>query len=141
MHTYKWDKKFEVGYKVIDNQHKQLLASINRLIINQLEDKEMLVAMLEEVIKYAEYHFTCEYNLMRLSKYPQAEAHLREHSTLLKQLKNHQSRTSANRENIEHTLIFIVKWFIHHTIRDDREFAAHLRQTLPQLEGEDVFCA
>ena len=134
MHTYEWQRKYEVGYAPVDNQHKQLLSSINRLISYQREPKDILISLLDEVIKYADFHFASEYNLMKISRFPQAESHINEHKVLLKQLINHRDKTATDISNLQETVNFLVHWFVHHTVKEDKELADHLNKTLVPIE-------
>ena len=62
MATIAWKKSFSVGIKEIDEQHKYLLKLINAFSEEKKRssDTKVLFGMLNELVKYADSHFTKE---------------------------------------------------------------------------------
>ena len=88
MHTYQWKSQYDVGLELIDVEHKNLIACINKLIIAQNLDQFIVLKLADEVIAYAEFHFLSEENLMYLTRYPDLKAHEEIHQELLKNFTN-----------------------------------------------------
>lgn len=128
MHTYNWLDSYDLGIEVIDLQHKNLLAMINKLLVNQNESRGIMQRLINEVIAYAEYHFISEENLMVLSRYDGYEKHTNVHNMLLKQLKNQCSQFINNHCELKTVILFMANWLIEHIMAEenDRDFAKYL---------------
>ena len=64
---------FELGFNPLDEQHRTIVTSINALtdLIFQLpSSKDETLKLLNEIEKYAYFHFGFEYELMRTFKCP-----------------------------------------------------------------------
>lgn len=85
MHQIIWKDEYETGVEEIDRQHKEFVKLINRL--NIMHDagnhSGYALRLMNEVGKYADYHFTSEENLMDLTKYPHLETQQKAHKDLL----------------------------------------------------------
>lgn len=131
MHLYTWQKEYDLHVEVIDLQHKNLLALINKLLMFQNEPKGIVRRFLEEVIAYAEFHFLSEDNLMMITHYGGFEQHQNVHRMLLKQLKNQYTRYESNQCELKEIIVFLAQWLIEHITADehDRAFAKHLKSS------------
>jgi hemerythrin len=68
-------------------------------------------------VRYAQFHFLSEENLMMRHRYPGLEEHQKLHHELLGSLSTHMLR-----DNDEATITFLVNWFKAHTVQEDRKF-------------------
>ncbi len=70
-----WKKEYSVGVRIIDNEHKQLIAMINKAYksVENMEEEKIMVELVEEMRKYAMTHFATEEKLMELYNYPGAD--------------------------------------------------------------------
>jgi len=86
-----WSDKLVTRVKECDEQHKKLVSLINELYdaMKQGKGKEVLDKMLDELVKYAGYHFTTEETLMTKYGYPGPDfaAHKREHEAFKAKIK------------------------------------------------------
>ena len=83
-----WKVEYDTGVTEIDLQHRFFLALIKRLntelaICTDLRYRERL---LDELAKYAVFHFTSEENLMIKFGYPDFDRHHRLHLDLIDEL-------------------------------------------------------
>ncbi|HTX86578.1 MAG TPA: hemerythrin domain-containing protein, partial [Candidatus Nanoarchaeia archaeon] len=79
MPEIKWEDKFSVGVKELDEQHKKIIEIINRLTaMDSAADfsGEEILKILRELNDYAHYHFTNEEIYFREFDYPKAESHI-----------------------------------------------------------------
>ena len=124
MALVEWDDSFAVGNFAIDTQHQMFISLINRIALH-LErdaDKGLLEDLLRELLKYAEFHFISEENMMKVCGYDGTE-HKKEHQNLLAGLRNR--LFSLQHENIDYDQLFafLLSWFKKHTSQMDRELA------------------
>ena len=73
-----WTEEFSVGVKRLDEQHKRLIAMINRLMgaPRAKTRSERISDLLSDMTKYAQEHFQTEEDLMRQYDYPHLYKHL-----------------------------------------------------------------
>ena len=68
MNSFRWDKYFETGIELVDEQHQYLVEFINKygelLAHNNISLQDIQLALFE-LSRYAEFHFKEEENLMR----------------------------------------------------------------------------
>jgi len=126
MHIYQWKSQYDVGLELIDVEHKNLIACINKLIIAQNLDQYIVLRLADEVISYAEFHFLSEENLMYLTQYPDLKSHTEIHKKLLDQLREHRKDLSKSVYCLQDFVTFLVHWFIEHTQSEDPKVAKHV---------------
>lgn len=132
----RWEGKYEVGHQRIDFEHRIFLDLINnyRDKLEQGAGKESLLRILREIIKYAEFHFLSEENIMAEWRYPELERHAELHRHLLSEVSEKISGLDKlSMDGIEPIMFysFLVDWFIHHTIEVDKKLADYLRNSPP----------
>lgn len=127
MDMIQWDDRFLVGISEIDRQHRDFIKLINRLlIINGTGASEVLAKrMLMELVKYAEYHFISEENIMLILQYEGMDAQHLEHQRIIGVLNGKVSGYLRQTETLEGLLGYLVEWFITHTTTEDRKIGLH----------------
>lgn len=85
-----WSDKLLTGVREVDEQHKKLVALINELYdaMKQGKGKEVIDKALDELVKYAGYHFSTEETLMTKYGYPELASHKREHENFKAKIKD-----------------------------------------------------
>ena len=131
MHTYEWKKKYYIGLNLIDSEHSNLFACINKLVVAQHFEQSIILSLADEVIAYAEFHFLSETNFMRILNYPKLKEHMKLHSELTSELWKKRTRLSESTNNLQKFIEFIVTWFVEHTQTVDREFATFVQNLKP----------
>lgn len=129
MPLIEWDKKFETGVEVIDNDHRYLFKLINDFFdsfMNGSSDEES-IALMEGLISYTILHFKREEELMLKSDYPFFENHKKEHRKLIESVTKFKKtiNTSSNDATTE-LLSFLSNWLINHVIGTDMLFVPYL---------------
>lgn len=81
-----FDDSLVTGNKEIDEQHKEWIEKINKLIqcIEEGGGKIEAIKMLEYLAYYTEYHFNAEEKLQEESSYPGIEEHKQKHADFRK---------------------------------------------------------
>ena len=161
MKTIAWNRRFELGVDFIDKEHKQLFATINKLLtLSENEEKREWVC--KEGIKFLKNHtiehFQHEEAYMRSIDYADLEIHKRLHddfqNSTLVSLEEELVETNYSEESMRHFLGDSIGWQVAHTqteelaragnkmskwnkLPHDKEIDA-LEQTIVQLIS-DVF--
>lgn len=120
-----WDTKFEIGHERIDAEHRIFLNLIRELSLEAETGapRERVLRTLEEIYKYADFHFTSEENIMADMDYPGLAAQEDAHGRLLTQLKAEMHDFRAGKQVPAAIVSFIFQWFALHTTQDDRQIA------------------
>jgi len=118
-----WNAEFDTHIEEIDLQHQYFLRLINRLSeeLPLARDEHYRWSLLNELSRYAAFHFLSEENLMFKLGYPGLEKHRQLHFNLLDKLSSRMGNSTS-----EELLGFLVEWFVQHTTQEDRligEFA------------------
>lgn len=121
-----WGAMFEVGVAEIDKQHRNLfnladsLAEANR----EGKGKELLEQIFTELIRYTQYHFTTEEQLMAQYGYKDIVQHKAKHQELASQVMEYRRAFAAgDKEIVDKMLHFFTNWLAHHIMETDKGVA------------------
>jgi len=129
---FEWNSQFELGYPLLDEQHKRLF-SLSEAVAQTLADsaERRSAAALQALIDFSREHFAAEEGLMRASNYPGADAHARLHTSLLTELDEYclkvQRDWNANL-TVTGLVAFLWHWLIVHINSTDRELVGWLHR-------------
>jgi hemerythrin len=123
-------KLSKTGHEQIDKEHNELIYMLNGLstIISIRTEDKTVVKLFENLIKSAEYHIKNEEKLMKDSKYPQLEEHIKEHELIVKELKV--LRTKLQAEILDFTMKFTLvnKNWLKHLYKHDKPLVKFLNK-------------
>ncbi len=127
-----WRESLAIGVAEIDSQHKQLLSHFDRLLKACETGKGMdeLKVLLGFLDGYVIKHFSDEERIQRLNKYPEYEAHKREHGTFIDQLFALKQEISSEGVALHHVIEtnnLLLKWLIHHISTIDVQLGRFLK--------------
>lgn len=90
MELIKWSDKFATGIAAIDNEHQEMIASINSFYLKQNEDSntDVLVNILNNIYGSIHSHFMLEERLMKKHGYAEYEDHKNDHAKLLDDIRD-----------------------------------------------------
>ncbi|MCI8578095.1 MAG: bacteriohemerythrin [Lachnospiraceae bacterium] len=122
-----WKDEFNIGVKIIDEEHQRLFKLINRLFSLVREEHKSARAC-QEGIKYfkahAVKHFEDEETYMELIGYEDLETHRRVHKNFredtLPALERELENSDYSHEAVIHFLAVCAGWLIGHTLTEDR---------------------
>jgi diguanylate cyclase (GGDEF)-like protein/hemerythrin-like metal-binding protein/PAS domain S-box-containing protein len=126
---FPWNKNFETGIEIIDQQHKKLLELVNALakhFVNQ-SNPLTLNTILDELTAYTVYHFETEEAIWH-QYFANDELEREHHATHGKfieevlALKNQNSTLNAE-QVIENVLSFLTQWLAFHILDNDKRMA------------------
>ncbi|MCP3921411.1 MAG: hemerythrin family protein [Desulfobacterales bacterium] len=130
MQLYDWDKNYSVDFEPIDTQHKMLLGMINKLLLNQLKEKKIILMLMEEVVLYAKFHFFSEENFMQIYNYNGFDFQKSEHAKLLNEIIINSSLYKDDKIKLEDFVKFLVNWFVSHTTATDKKLGKFLKESI-----------
>jgi hemerythrin len=133
-----WSSDLSVGIEEIDNQHKVLVALVNKMheAIHQRHGSDAVRGVLAELADYTRIHFAVEESLMRILGYPEYEAHKEQHEELVAHMQELQGKVDTGKVAIGFELMHFLKvWLTKHIMESDREYGAYFIETgaKPQL--------
>lgn len=120
-----WDPKFSVGITRFDDDHRQLLSTINELHSAMLDGKgsEALRAIFERLNWYTAAHFNREELLMGRYNYPDFEAHRAEHDQFIAQVLTLSEDYKSGGTAISPEVMDVLqRWLPEHILRSDVEY-------------------
>ena len=118
-----WESNFETGNEYVDLQHRYFVDLINRVGVdfkeaNDVAYKEKLI---NELRKYADFHFTSEENIATSCNLPGISAHHQRHTELLEEFNHRAEDLSKGLTTVDDFLGFLTDWFVGHTIYEDQK--------------------
>ncbi len=126
---FPWNKNFETGIEIIDQQHQKLVHLINSLArhIAYQADPLTLDKVFEELKDYANYHFNTEEQIWSeyLDDDDRLKNHQELHSTFLEQISDIKQHNDYEEQNkgLEEILSFLTHWLAFHILDSDMRMA------------------
>lgn len=124
-----WNSSIATGNKEIDNQHKQLVETLNLLYdaMRHEHGNDQIAPILMKLKDYTIYHFNSEQNLFSKSNYPETEDHIKTHKeftdTLIKWEKEFkEGKFLLSIEILE----FLTNWLLNHIQKTDKQMVKYL---------------
>ena len=123
-----WKEAYQTGIDIIDEQHKELVATINSLYSSLTMSSKIsaLKPAAEMVVEYTKIHFSTEIEMMKKSAYPLTREHHVQHEQLI--INAGRTLQACLKEDGDPTdfLHFLKDWFLVHITREDKAYSAHL---------------
>lgn len=119
-----WDDTYSIGIDELDNHHRNLIQLLNRsyFLILQGSDLTELSLLLGELIKYAQYHFAAEEELMRQHQYTHLDRHVSEHYSFTDKLLSFTQEMADGKRCLSIEIFeFIRNWLLDHILKIDSE--------------------
>lgn len=127
MPILQWDNALNIGLPSIDEQHRQLVAMLNRLY-DAMQDgaaQSELRELLAGLGAYTAQHFTDEEVHMRSVGFAGLEEHHREHERLKQRVADYQQRIQNDDAAItEEIMDFLCDWLMDHIQDMDQRIPA-----------------
>ncbi|MCA1900014.1 MAG: bacteriohemerythrin [Chloroflexi bacterium] len=126
MEEIKWANKFSVGVRELDEQHRQIILMLNRLLSEpeaRNVNSEVVSEILTAMFRYSLEHFKTEENLLRTHKYPQLEEHRREHNEYRRKILDFSAATGAGVKSVPQNLLdYLSRWWTRHILEEDMKY-------------------
>ncbi|AXS79662.1 bacteriohemerythrin [Dechloromonas sp. HYN0024] len=127
---FPWNKNLETGIQTIDNQHRQLVALINRLAAHVADKASELTLneVFDHLAAYVNYHFQTEEQIWHsfIAGDPSFSAHQEVHNGFVEKVtawRNNRSNLANHDEVIGDLLGFLTHWLAYHILDSDRRMA------------------
>jgi hemerythrin-like metal-binding protein len=131
MAAIEWQDEYSVGVKELDDQHRQLIYIIDKVIEEQKNkyDADKFSASLALLIHYAYTHFATEERYLLDAKFPELEQHIHEHiNFIMKTLGLALKIEEGEDETRKELLKYLKEWFSLHVLGFDRHFIPYLQR-------------
>ena len=129
-----FDNRLVTGNEMIDGQHKELIAKIDKLVTCCQEggEKMQAIKMLDYLAEYTDFHFSAEEKLQEEVSYPAIEGHKAKHEEFKKavdelheMLVEEEGPTNAFVAAVEKN---VVNWLFDHIKNMDQALAAYIQE-------------
>ena len=129
-----FDNSMVTGNEMIDGQHKELIAKIDKLVTCCQEggEKMQAIKMLDYLAEYTDFHFSAEEKLQEEVSYPAIEGHKAKHEEFKKavdelheMLVEEEGPTDAFVAAVEKN---VVNWLFDHIKNMDQALAAYIQE-------------
>ena len=131
MEQIQWNSLYDIDNEIINNQHKNLLQIINKLIAlrEQPENKKTVESIIEDLSDYVVEHFDSEEQIMKDIGFPHLERHKLSHAQLIEQVLDFQKSFKNGDENLTlEILVFLKEWLINHILKEDMIINDHIKK-------------
>lgn len=126
MFTIEWTPDLEVGVAEIDDDHRVMVALLNRVVKANGRIEARMV--LEELGRYTLHHFEREERLMAECRYEFADMHRREHRALYEEIRHQIDDLIARERRLSELAKFMQRWLLRHIVAEDRLLALAIRR-------------
>ena len=119
----KWESDFETGNEYVDLQHRYFVDLINRVEKNfkETDDNAYKEKLIDELRKYADFHFTSEENIAKSCQLSGINIHHQRHREILKEFNKQAEELKNGLKTVDQFLGFLTEWFMGHTIYEDQK--------------------
>lgn len=126
-----WQPEFSVDIKIIDEQHKKLVETVNLLhgALTTGESQSVLAEVFNNLAEYVTVHFATEEDLMTIHGFPGYAAHKKAHEECTSKVLAFKEGFEKGELNISIDLImFLVEWLHTHLLEMDRDYCAFFHE-------------
>ena len=122
-----WRDEYNVGVREIDSQHKIFFKMIRKMFDLHLkgagrkDEAVQFSRLLDDLLKYAEFHFQAEEQLMARYEYPMIQSQEKEHKIILSELNRQADAIKSAGGSTAKLVYFLIQWFIKHTVYSDKD--------------------
>lgn len=139
---YEWNSMLETGNTLIDNQHRQLFATLNQLVDAYVSGKGLaeLERSLDFLSGYVVKHFADEEKMMVATKYPDYGIHRMYHENFkatVQKLTREMFENGVTEDFVINVGNIIADWLDNHIRGDDFLLATYLQTMKPNQPTEE----
>jgi len=131
-----WTDGMSVGVEMLDQDHQRLIALLNQLdeVAQGGEDPPSIMTIIRDLVRYTEYHFESEERLMRLSRYPDTDAHVRIHRDIRRRMVSFEQKFQEDpiQSNLEPLRSFLSNWLTTHILGEDMKYRPYMTRDTTQ---------
>lgn len=124
---FPWSKSFDTGLDAIDEQHRVLVDMLNKLACHFASGTLELdsTGLLDELLAYAEYHFSCEQRIwdQELGHADITHSHHESHQAFFAKIQALSQCESPQEEVLAQLFRYLTRWLAFHIVDSDRRMA------------------
>ncbi|MFA7300837.1 MAG: bacteriohemerythrin [Candidatus Shapirobacteria bacterium] len=120
-----WEDSYSVGVKVIDDQHKKMFETINKLIdaLATVPTKAQVDEIIADLILYKKFHFETEEKYFGEFNYENREEHKLKHQEFNVKLDELVLKNGNDSITLAFELVnFLEDWLINHLMTEDQKY-------------------
>jgi hemerythrin len=129
MTRIEWTEALSVGNSGVDEQHRQIIALINRFE-DSVRDSVGAAAVrtcIDGLVDYAVVHFRDEEAILDSLEFPSLAKHKLFHQYFVARVKVFSERFASGEPDVpEDLLTFLKLWLVDHIMVSDQEYAAYI---------------
>ncbi len=129
LEIFPWNKNFECGIEIIDQQHKRLVELLNSLVSHIAFQSEALTLgkIFESITEYVQFHFTTEEEIWRdhFEDDAWAKWHRQSHEDFIGEVTriSHEKSNKSHDETLLGIVRFLTHWLAYHILDSDKRMA------------------
>ena len=118
-----WTDDLNLGISIIDEQHKNFVAILNRLYkaIDELKTKVEIGDIFDDLVAYTDVHFGTEEKYFKEFSYEGAEEHIAEHEKFRAKIAGFMAQEEASSVPTE-LVDYLENWLIDHVETMDKKY-------------------
>jgi len=125
-----WNDKLITGVETIDSDHVKMIALINELFdaIAAGQSRQVLGAILDQLVAYTQYHFAHEEAIFLKIDYVDRDAHKKEHDEMAAWARKTQEQFRNGQlaaPSLE-VMNYLKDWLFDHVMGSDQKFVPYL---------------
>lgn len=145
MPRFVWSSDYDIGIKVIDQQHQRIVDYINQVYAAPKPDntsaepstaRAALKEVLTNLVDYTYSHFAFEEAMLEEVEYTDLQEHQLTHQNFRSVVEQMRARCDGGDDVSNELAELLQKWLIQHILTDDRRYAAVIKQRLPETPSE-----
>jgi hemerythrin-like metal-binding protein len=119
-----WSPRYEIGIRLIDRQHRQIVDIINELYhLDSSRERGVMRDVFAKLMHYFETHFRDEEDLMEKNAYPGFALQKKEHDAFIDTICGYHREFLKGQALVPINVFNAVwDWFAHHIVKVDAEF-------------------
>lgn len=133
-----WSPDYELGVKMIDDDHRQLFDASAQLYIavKKREGHMVIKATFDMLTQYVAEHFQREEQMMREADYPDLKNHEQLHASFIQAFfSTKQSYVVAPKAfDFDGFLDFLKNWLVHHVLEQDPKYVPYVTEKPDEVE-------
>jgi hemerythrin-like metal-binding protein len=124
-----WNSKYELGIRIIDDQHKKLVETVNKLheAMEHRGARQVMPEILDSLVDYTKIHFRTEEELMRKYGFEGYEDHRHEHDDFIEKVSDFVEKFQHHSTISLEVMDFLKNWLLHHILQTDKETVQFLK--------------
>lgn len=133
MSVVQWSEELSSGFKEIDDQHKELINRVNKLLdaCNLGKGRQEIGDTLNFLADYVVEHFNSEEKYMKQYNYPGLSEQIEQHKYFVSYVGELKNEFEKNGPSISLTMKLsknLVEWLVNHIMKIDKKAGAFLKE-------------